>query len=83
MHAFTWLWGSSMDQEPHVRGPKGGVTGRLPSRIGKKGVTFYLHPDAMKQLRSLGVEEDATLQGLMVAATNLLFRDRGKTGIAR
>lgn len=54
-----------------------------PSRAGKKGVTFYLKPDAMKQLRSIGVEEDATLQGLMLEAANMLFRSRGKAEIAK
>lgn len=54
-----------------------------PSRVGKKGVTFYLEPDAMKQLRSIGVEEDESLQGLMIEATNMLFRSREKMGIAK
>lgn len=54
-----------------------------PSRIGKKGVTFYLEPAAMKQLRSMGVEEDSTLQALMIQATNLLFRARGKSELAK
>lgn len=64
-------------------GPRGGRTSPPPSRAGKKGVTFYLEPDAMKQLRSIGVEEDATLQGLMIEAANMLFRSRGKAEIAK
>jgi len=64
-------------------GPRGGRTGQPPSRVGKKGVTFYLEPDAMKQLRSIGVDEDATLQGLMIEAANMLFKSRGKTEIAK
>lgn len=55
---------------------------QAPSRVGKKGVTFYLKPDAMKQLRSLGLDEDNTLQGLMIEATNMLFKSRGKAEIA-
>ena len=58
-------------------------TRQPPSRIGKKGVTFYLEPTAMKQLRWIGVDEDATLQALMVEATNMLFKSRGKTEIAK
>lgn len=57
-------------------------TGLAPSRIGKKGVTFYLQPGAMKQLRSIGVDEDASLQALMIEATNLLFKSRRRAEIA-
>lgn len=64
-------------------GPRGGRAGQPPSRAGKKGVTFYLEPDAMKQLRSIGVDEDATLQGLMIEAANMLFKSRGKAEIAK
>jgi len=72
-----------MPQATLETGPRGGRTGKPPSRVGKKGVTFYLAPDAMKQLRSIGVEEDATLQGLMIEAANMLFRSRGKAEIAK
>ena len=57
--------------------------GRPASRIGKKGVTFYLEPDAMKQLRGIGLDEDKTLQALMIEASNMLFKSRGKTEIAK
>lgn len=57
--------------------------GQPPSRTGKKGVTFYLEPDAVKQLRTIGVNEDTTLQALMVEATNMLFKRRGKPVIAK
>ena len=63
--------------------PKGSGSSQPPSRIGKKGVTFYLEPDAMKQLRSIGVEEDATLQGLMIEAANMLFKSRGKAVVTK
>ncbi len=56
---------------------------RPPSRAGRTGVTFYLEPDAMKQLRFIGVEESSTLQGLMLEATNMLFKSRGKAEIAK
>ena len=35
-------------------------TGQSPSRIGKKSITFYLEPGTVKQLRSLGLEENTT-----------------------
>ena len=57
--------------------------GPPPSRIGKKGVTFYLEPDAIRQLRMIGIDEDTTLQALMVEAANLLLRSRGKTENAK
>lgn len=60
-----------------------GASARAPSRVGKKGVTFYLEPEAVKQLRSVGLEEDHTLQALMVEAVNMLFKSRGKAEIAK
>ena len=53
----------------------------MPSRIGKKGVTFYLKPDAAKQLRTISVDEETTLQALMIEAANMLFKGRGKVQI--
>lgn len=57
--------------------------GQPPSRIGKKGVTFYLEPEAVRQLRTLSVNEDTTLQALMIEAANMLFKSRGKAEIAK
>ena len=57
--------------------------GQPPSRIGKKGVTFYLKPDAIRQLRMISIDEDTTLQALMIEAANLLFHSRGKAEIAK
>jgi hypothetical protein len=57
--------------------------GRPPSRIGKKGVTFYLEPSAVKQLRGIGLEEDKSLQALMIEAANMLFKSRKKAEIAK
>jgi hypothetical protein len=36
----------------------------------------------MKQLRNIGVDEDASLQALMIEATNLLFKSRRRAEIA-
>ena len=58
-------------------------SGVAPSRIGKKGVTFYLEPDAIKQLRTISVNEETTLQALMIEAANMLFKSRGKSEIAK
>lgn len=63
---------------------KSNVTaGRAPSRMGKKGVTFYLQPEVVKQLRTIGLQEDKTLQTLMIEAANMLFKSRGKAEIAK
>ena len=59
------------------------ISARAPSRIGKKGVTFYLEPDAVKQLRRIGLDEDKSLQALMIEAANMLFKSRGKNEIAK
>lgn len=58
-------------------------TGIAPSRIGKKGVTFYLELDAVKQLRTMSINEDTTLQALMIEAANMLFKSRGKAEKAK
>ena len=53
-----------------------------PSRIGQRVVTFYVKPEAHKQLRLLGVEEGISVQDLMVDALNDLFRKHGRSVIA-
>ncbi len=54
-----------------------------PSRMGKKGITFYLEPSAVKELRTISVEEETSLQALMIEAANMLFKSRGRAQIAR
>ncbi len=63
--------------------PSGTRAGLAPSRVGKKGVTFYLEPAAVKQLRTVSLEEDTTLQALMIEAANMLFKSRGRAEIAK
>jgi hypothetical protein len=53
-----------------------------PSRAGQRVVTFYVKPEAHKQLRLLGVEEGASVQDLMIDALNDLFRKHGRSIIA-
>lgn len=67
-------------ERPRTTGIRTGVP---PSRIGKKGVTFYLEPEAVKQLRTISLNEDTTLQALMIEAVNRLFKNRGKAEIAK
>lgn len=55
---------------------------RAPSRRGRKAVTFYTNGEAHKQLRLLAIEQERSLQDLMVEATNALFVTYGKAQIA-
>jgi hypothetical protein len=56
---------------------------RAPSRVGRKGVAFWIDPDAARQLRVMAAEEDRTTQSLMEEALDLLFANRGKNRLAR
>ena len=52
------------------------------SRAGQRVITFYVKPEAHKQLRLLSVEEGLNVQELMVDALNDLFRKYGRSIIA-
>ena len=56
---------------------------RTPARAGKRGVAFWLTPQAFKVLRQISVDDDQPIQSLMEEATDLLFRARGHHPIAR
>ena len=53
-----------------------------PSRIGLRVVTFYVKPEAHKQLRMLSVETGVSAQDLMTEALNDLFRKHARSLIA-
>jgi hypothetical protein len=55
---------------------------RPPSREGKSAVTFYVDPTAAKQLRRLCLDDDTSIQAVMVEALNDLFTKRGLGRIA-
>ena len=55
---------------------------RPASRSGQRVVTFYVKPEAHKQLRLLGVEQGSSIQELMIEALNDLFSKHGKSRIA-
>ena len=55
---------------------------RKPSRIGKRNVTAYFHPEVAQQLRRLAAERDTTHQNLIGEALNLLFAKYGKPALA-
>jgi hypothetical protein len=56
---------------------------RPPSRVGRKGVAFWIDPVAARQLRIMAAEEDRTTQSLMEEALDLLFQARGRHRLAR
>src|SRR3954463_15524874 len=47
---------------------------RQASRIGKRAVTFYVSPDAFRQLGVFAAQSDRTVQDLMQEALDLLFQ---------
>ncbi len=60
----------------------GGKTTLPPSRRGKKALTGYFDPEALKQLKVLAASEDKTMQSLMAEAINELFKKYGRPHIA-
>lgn len=60
----------------------GGASMRPASRSGQRVVTFYVKPEAHKQLRLLGLEQGSSVQELMTEALNDLFGKHGKSRIA-
>lgn len=58
------------------------ITGRAPSRIGKKTVAAHFDPAVSKQLKLIGLEADRSTQALLREAINDLFVKYGKSPIA-
>jgi hypothetical protein len=58
------------------------LAGRPAAREGKRGVAFWLAPEAYEQLAMLGIRRRKKLQALMEEATDLLFREHGLNRIA-
>src|SRR4051812_8624796 len=53
-----------------------------PDRQGKSLVAAHVNRHAAKQLRMLAVEQDTTVQALVIESLNLLFKNYGKPQIA-
>lgn len=53
-----------------------------PSRRGKKTVAGHFDPAVSRQLRTIALEHDSTVQGLLTEAINDLFEKYGKPPIA-
>jgi hypothetical protein len=54
-----------------------------PSRVATKHIGGYFDPAVSRQLRQIGVEEDATVQDLLAEAIDLLFQSRQRPTIAK
>jgi hypothetical protein len=62
--------------------PSPGSSTVAPSRIGKKAVTVWFEPDAVRQLKLIGVEKGMTMQEMMREALNDFFAKNRKAQIA-
>ncbi|HYI82125.1 MAG TPA: ribbon-helix-helix domain-containing protein [Acetobacteraceae bacterium] len=58
------------------------ASGRPPSRQNKRVISVYVEPEALKQLSFMAVDEDTSIQALMVEALNDFFAKRGVNRIA-
>ena len=56
--------------------PQAAEAGRAGARAGTKYIGGYFTPAVAKQLRSLAVAEDTTVQDLLAEALNMLFQSR-------
>ena len=79
-HPSTISMGSSPSETTRIGSSTAVV--RPPSRSGQRVVTFYIKPEAHKQLRLLGVEQGKAVQELMVEALNDIFSKYGRSQIA-
>jgi hypothetical protein len=62
--------------------PKSTEASRSRAREGAKHIGGYFTPQVSKQLRSLAVAEDTTVQDLLAEALNMLFQSRSLPMIA-
>src|SRR3712207_3922303 len=53
------------------------------SRVGKRAVTFYVSPDAFRQLRILSAQTDQTIQELMQEALDWQFQQHNMHRLAK
>lgn len=56
---------------------------RASTRVGARGVTVWLEPEAFRTLKMLGADRDKTVQDLMSEAVNLLFRKYDRPRVSK
>jgi hypothetical protein len=49
---------------------------------GKRVATVYLEPEALRQLKRIGFDEERTVQDLLIEGVNAVFEKRGLSRIA-
>jgi hypothetical protein len=52
------------------------------TREGKRVATVYLEPEALRQLKRIGFDEERTVQELLIEGVNAIFEKRGLSRIA-
>ena len=52
------------------------------TREGKRVATVYLEPEALRQLKRIGFDEERTVQELLIEGVNAVFEKRGFSRIA-
>lgn len=52
-----------------------------PSRQGKRVATVYLEPEALRQLHQIALDEETSLQSLLLEGVNAVFAARGRSRI--
>jgi len=55
---------------------------KAASRKGRQFAAAHVKPEVIKQLKMLGIQQDKTIQSLMVEAINELFQKYGVSRIA-
>ena len=73
----------AVQSPPAVSAPEGAETVRrfpvASTRQGKRVATVYLEAEALKQLKQLALDEDTTIQELLVEGVNAVFEKRGRS----
>lgn len=69
---------SAVTPPAKVRTDEGQTSQKQASRIGRKTVIFYDLPEAVRELKRLGVDQDRTIQALMHEAVDDLLVKYGK-----
>jgi hypothetical protein len=75
--------GRKARSEAHRRVVGGRMTQAPPSRAGKRLISAFVAPEALKQFKLTVLENDSTIQETLVELINEYFRRNGKPPIAR
>jgi hypothetical protein len=68
--------------EPVAPAPERPKHIKAATRVGKRVATVYLEPEALKALQKLCIDEETTIQALLVEGVNGVFAARGLSRIA-